>query len=71
MRTVFKKRKEGFRDKQTGMRLRNEVYCVANTRDVDVSIEKFLGPKRSIEPFLKSLGIGGKKATAGPSNESR
>jgi Zn-dependent oligopeptidase len=71
MATVFEKSKEGFLDKQAGMRLRNEVYAVGGSRDVDVSIEKFLGRKRSIEPFLKGLGIGGKKATAGPSNESR
>jgi thimet oligopeptidase len=71
MATVFEKSKEGFVDKDAGMRLRNEVYAVGDSRDVDVSIEKFLGRKRSIEPFLKSLGIGGKKAAAGPSNESR
>ncbi|HSH40088.1 MAG TPA: M3 family metallopeptidase [Chthoniobacterales bacterium] len=71
MAAVFEKSKEGFLDKQAGMRLRNEVYAVGDSRDVDVSIEKFLGRKRSIEPFLKSLGIGGKKASAGPSNESR
>jgi thimet oligopeptidase len=69
--TVFEKSKDGFLDKPTGMRLRNEIYAVGDSRDVEQSVEKFLGRKRSLEPFLKSLGIGGKKATAGPSNESR
>ena len=69
--TVFEKSKDGFLDKQAGMRLRNEIYAVGDSREVDESIQKFLGRKRSIEPFLKSLGIGGKKAAAGPSNESR
>ncbi|MBA2269867.1 MAG: Zn-dependent oligopeptidase [Chthoniobacterales bacterium] len=71
MATVFEKSKDGFLDKEAGMRLRNEVYAVGDSRNVEVSIEKFLGRKRSIDPFLKSLGIGGKKAAAGPSNESR
>jgi hypothetical protein len=39
-----------------------------------VSIEKFLGRKQSVEPFLKRIGIGApekKKAPAGPSQETR
>jgi hypothetical protein len=38
-----------------------------------MSIEKFLGRKQSVEPFLKKIGIGGEKKTkpAGPSQESR
>lgn len=72
MATVFEKSKEGFLDKQAGMRLRNEIYAVGDSREVDVSIEKFLGRKRSMEPFLKALGQGpDKKTLGGPSNESR
>jgi hypothetical protein len=39
-----------------------------------MSIEKFLGRKQSIQPFLKKIGIGAqekKKAPAGPSQENR
>ena len=38
------------------------------------TIEKFLGRKQSIEPFLKKIGIGAqdkKKAAAGPSPETK
>ena len=61
MATVFEKIKEGYLDKQAGMRLRNEIYAPGDSRDVDASIEKFLGRKRSIEPFLASRGIGGEE----------
>ena len=70
--TVFEKSKDGFLDKQAGMRLRNEIYAVGDSREVDESIQKFLGRKRSLEPFMKSLGLRAeKKARGGPSNESR
>ena len=70
--TVFEKSKEGYFDKTAGMRLRNEIYAVGNSRDVNVSIEKFLGRKQSVEPFLKHIGIGGeKKEGIQPSHEAR
>ena len=54
------------------MRLRNEIYSQGDSRDVTVSIEKFLGRKQSIEPFLRHIGIGKKpkddKAPVGPIN---
>jgi Zn-dependent oligopeptidase len=56
------------------MRLRQEIYAQGDSRDVTVSIEKFLGRKQSIEPFLKKIGVKAdnkKKAPAGPSQESR
>jgi len=56
------------------MKLRREIYEPGESRDVTVSIEKFLGRKQSIQPFLKKIGIGPqdeKKAPAGPSQESR
>jgi thimet oligopeptidase len=74
MATVFEKAKEGYLDKQAGLRLRHEIYEPGDSRDVNVSIEKFLGRKQSVEPFLKRIGIGAsdkKKAPAGPSQESR
>ena len=74
MATVFEKAKEGYLDKQAGMKLRREIYEPGDSRDVNVSIEKFLGRKQSIQPFLKKIGIGPeekKKAPAGPSQETR
>ncbi len=70
MATVFEKAKDRYLDKGAGMRLRNEIYAQGDSRDVTVSIEKFLGRKQSIEPFLTHIGIGkqakDKKAPVGP-----
>jgi len=74
MATVFEKAREGYFDKQAGLRLRHEVYEPGDSRDVNVSIEKFLGRKQSVDAFLKNIGISAsdkKKAPAGPSQESR
>ena len=74
MATVFEKAKDGYLDKQAGMRLRHEIYEPGDSRDVNISIEKFLGRKQSIQPFLKKIGIGGqekKKAPAGPSQKGK
>ena len=74
MATVFEKAKGRYLDRQAGLKLRHEIYEQGDARDVSLSIEKFLGRKQSVEPFLKKLGIGApdkKKAKAGPSEESR
>ena len=74
MATVFEKAKDGYLDKQAGMKLRREIYEPGDSRDVNESIEKFLGRKQSIEPFLKKIGIGAqdkKKTAAEPSQETR
>jgi oligopeptidase A len=74
MATVFEKAKDGYLDKQAGMKLRREIYEPGDSRDVNESIEKFLGRKQSVEPFLKQIGIGTqdkKKAAAGPSHENK
>ena len=74
MATVFEKARDGYLDKQAGMKLRREIYEPGDSRDVNESIEKFLGRKQSIEPFLKKIGIGAqdkKKAAAGPSQETK
>ena len=74
MATVFEKAKDGYLDKQAGMKLRREIYEPDDSREVNVSIEKFLGRKQSVQPFLKKIGIGPqetKKAPAGPSHEGR
>jgi thimet oligopeptidase len=69
--TVFEKAKDGYLDKQAGLKLRHEIYEVGDSREVTSSIEKFLGRKQSIQPFLKKIGIGGKakKPASGPTNE--
>src|SRR5881394_3418276 len=74
MATVFEKAKDSYLDKQAGLRLRREIYEPGDSRDVNTSIEKFLGRKQSIQPFLKKIGIGPqekKKGPAGPSQEGR
>ncbi len=57
MATVFEKSPDGYFDVEAGMRLRKEIYEVGDSRDVNISIEKFLGRPRSIDPFLIKLGI--------------
>jgi thimet oligopeptidase len=57
MATVFEKSPDGFFDKKAGMRMRREIYEVGDSRDINVSIEKFLGRPRSLEPFLKKIGV--------------
>jgi thimet oligopeptidase len=71
MATVFENAPNGFLDKSAGMKLRNEIYAPGGSRDIDVSIRKFLGRERSIQPYLKTLGIEKPaKAGSGPSKES-
>jgi oligopeptidase A len=69
MATVFEKAKDGYLDKQAGLKLRREIYEPGDSRDVTVSIEKFLGRKQSIQPFLKKIGINDKD-TSGPSSSA-
>jgi thimet oligopeptidase len=57
MATVFEHSPNGYFDSAAGHRLRVEIYEPGDSRDVNVSIEKFLGRKRSLEPFLKKIGI--------------
>ncbi|HTA31564.1 MAG TPA: M3 family metallopeptidase, partial [Candidatus Cybelea sp.] len=57
MATVFEKAPDGFFDRAAGQRLRDEIYAKGNSRDVEISIEKFLGRPQSIEPFLKKIGV--------------
>jgi len=37
--------------------LRESIYAPGGSRDANELIEEFLGRKRSIQPFLKSIGI--------------
>ncbi len=58
MATVFQKSKDGYLDKETGLKLRHDIYEPGSSREVSESVEKFLGRKRSLEPFFKQIGIG-------------
>jgi Zn-dependent oligopeptidase len=57
MATVFEYSPGGYLDAATGKRLRDEIYAPGDSRDVAESVEKFLGRKQSIEPFLKKIGV--------------
>src|ERR1700731_3755876 len=57
MATVFEKAKGKYLDREAGLRLRHEIYEQGDSRDVTVSIEKFLGRKQSVQPFLKKIGV--------------
>jgi Zn-dependent oligopeptidase len=70
MATVFEKAKDGYLDKQAGMKLRREIYESGDSRDANVSIEKFLGRKQSIQPFLKKIGIGSQEKKEAPGEPS-
>lgn len=56
MATVFETAPDGYFDVAAGRKMRTEIYATGDSRDVNVSIEKFLGRPRSIEPFLKKIG---------------
>ncbi len=60
MATVFENSPDGFFDRGAGMRLRQEIYEVGDSRDINISIEKFLGRPRSIQPSPKKIGIDGR-----------
>ncbi len=57
MATVFENSPQGYYDVSAGRRLRREIYEPGNSRDVNLSIEKFLGRLPQNGPFLKELGI--------------
>jgi len=46
-----------------GLRLRREIYEPDDSRDVNSTIEKFLGRKQSIQQFLKKIGINDKNTS--------
>lgn len=61
MATVFENSPNRYFDAVAGRRLREEIYAPGNSRDVNKSIEKFLGRSRSIQPFLESIGVRSKQ----------
>ncbi|NOY17288.1 MAG: Zn-dependent oligopeptidase [Gammaproteobacteria bacterium] len=61
MVSVFKKSPGGLMDKDVGKRLRDEIYAKGGSREIDESINAFLGRKRSLDPFFEYIGLGDKK----------
>ncbi len=57
MEEIFKQDPDGLMSQEIGRRLRDEIYAPGDSRDVNESIEAFLGRPRSLEPFLKNLGV--------------
>ncbi|NGO39028.1 Zn-dependent oligopeptidase [Limisphaera ngatamarikiensis] len=57
MATVFEQAPEGYLDVSAGRRLRREIYEPGDSRDVNLSVERFLGRPVRREPFLRELGI--------------
>lgn len=57
MATVFEKAPKGYYDQKAGRRLRDEIYAPGDSRDANISIRKFLGRERSLEPFFRKIGI--------------
>jgi Zn-dependent oligopeptidase len=57
MATVFESAPDGYFDVSAGQRLRKEIYEKGSSRDVEISIGKFLGRPQSVDPFLKKIGM--------------
>jgi thimet oligopeptidase len=57
MASVFRDSADGFMDKTIGRRMRDEIYAPGSSRDVEGSIQAFLGRERSLQPFFESIGI--------------
>jgi thimet oligopeptidase len=57
MATAFEQAPDRFFDREAGLRLRKEIYEPGDSRDVNISIEKFLRRPRSLGPFLKKIGM--------------
>jgi len=57
MATMFEKAPDRYFDIPTGRRLRREIYEPGDSRDVNESIQQFLGRQPQNGPFLKELGI--------------
>jgi len=70
MATVFEQAPDGYFDRSAGHRLRQEIYEPGDSRDVNISIEKFLGRQRSLEPFLNKIGIGKRSDNTPAANSS-
>jgi Zn-dependent oligopeptidase len=57
MATVFENAPDRYFDSDAGRKLRDEIYAPGGSRDANISIRRFLGRERRLEPFLENLGI--------------
>jgi thimet oligopeptidase len=55
--TVFESAPGGYLDASAGRKLRQEIYEPGDSRDPNESIARFLGRDRSLQPFLKQIGV--------------
>lgn len=55
--TEFEKAPKRYFDTAAGRRLRDEIYAPGGSRDVNESIERFLGRAWTQEPFLRYIGV--------------
>jgi thimet oligopeptidase len=55
MATKFQKARDGYLDVKTGRRLRREIYEQGNSRDVELSVRKFLGRNLSFKAYFDGL----------------
>jgi thimet oligopeptidase len=61
MASVFKNSAGGLMDKEVGRRLRDEIYATGGSREIDESIQAFLGRERSLQPFFENIGLDSKQ----------
>jgi thimet oligopeptidase len=57
MATVFEKAPNGYLDVDAGLRLRHNIYEPGGSVDANALVERFLGRKPDVKPFLKTLGL--------------
>ena len=57
MASIFQNSPNGFLDRKTGIKLRKEIYEVGDSRDINKSIENFLGRKWNSKSFTKELNL--------------
>ncbi len=55
--SVFRKAPGGLMDTRIGKRLRDEIYAVGGSREIDDTLRAFLKRPRSLRPFFEELGI--------------
>ncbi len=57
MVSVFENSAGGLMDPVVGKRLRDEIYAPGGSREIDESINAFLGRERSLKPFFEMIGM--------------
>ncbi|MEM8953612.1 MAG: M3 family metallopeptidase [Verrucomicrobiota bacterium] len=55
--SIFEASDDRYLDKDIGRKLRSEIFEPGDSRDVEESVEAFLGRPRSLDAFLQNLGI--------------